>query len=248
MKNIKLKFECINGIILLPVTINDIEGFVAFDTGAMHTCLNKKYFDNLGTNNVKISKFDEKVMQEDASRLICNIKCFEWELSDYQALLIDMSYVENPLNIIKKDIRFLGTLGIDIISEHNISIDYNNKYIMLDSQRPNGLTYFNIGKSALPVIDVFVNGYKCKLVLDTGANTCLIDNKLQLKGIVMKNDKIGQIDKILALGNTYNDITCVLSNIDNIKSVIDVSGVIGYQILSNHFCYIDFNEGVIGIK
>ena len=50
---IKIPYKLVNGIMLIPATANDKEGFFAFDTGAMQTAINKAYFQEKGRSTDK---------------------------------------------------------------------------------------------------------------------------------------------------------------------------------------------------
>lgn len=43
----RLPFEVVSGIVLLNASINGKAGYMAFDTGAMQTCLNKTHFTEI---------------------------------------------------------------------------------------------------------------------------------------------------------------------------------------------------------
>lgn len=56
---IKIPYKLVNGIMLIPATANDKEGFFAFDTGAMQTAINKAYFQEMQGERIDIAKFSE---------------------------------------------------------------------------------------------------------------------------------------------------------------------------------------------
>lgn len=246
----RIPMETVNGIILLNVSVNDINGCMAFDTGAMKTCLNKFYFPDLAGKDIEVSKFDNEMKKASATQGICDIRCHEWSIPEASVLLFDMNYVEKPLRKIKKDLNFLGTIGMDLIREHTVLIDYADSQIRLDEEVPEGLEYFEMKTAVLPVIDVKVLDNIYPFVLDTGANTCLLDPSLGKDHLKVIHEAGGmvQIPKVSALGKEYSDITAVMHNMDDIKAKVSVSGVIGYQLLKNRLSFFDFGNEKIGIK
>ena len=44
---LKIPYKLVAGIMLIPVTANEKEGFFAFDTGAMQTAVNKAHFPEM---------------------------------------------------------------------------------------------------------------------------------------------------------------------------------------------------------
>lgn len=246
----RISFELISGIILLNVSVNGLNGHMAFDTGAMQTCLNKSHFSEIEGKSKNIAKFDNEVKKASTIETTCNISCNEWHIPEAPVLLLDMGYVERPLRGAKPDLDFLGTVGIDIIKNHTVLLDYSNSQIILDEEAPDGLAYFDLKTRELPVINVSCEDTSYQFVLDSGANTCLLDKTLGTEKFKIVNEASGivQIPNLSALGKTYKDVLAVMNNIDSIKAKVDVSGVIGYQILKDYVSYFDFAREIIGIR
>src|SRR3712207_5935227 len=113
-----IPFETVSGIILMKAAVNSTDGFMAFDTGAMQTCLNRVYFPSLAGKSVEVAKFDQDIQTASAAEAVCDLRCHRWSVSGASVLLLDMNYVEAPLRQLKPELRFLGTIGIDLIREH----------------------------------------------------------------------------------------------------------------------------------
>lgn len=244
-----IPIEVVSGIILINVSVNGINGYMAFDTGAMKTCLNKFHFPDFVGKDIEVAKFDNEMKTASAVESICDIRCHEWVAPKTSVLLLDMDYVEKPLRNIKPDLCFLGTIGIDLIREHTVLLDYANLQIGLDEDAPEGLEYFEMKTGVLPVIDVNVLDNVYQFVLDTGANTCLLDKSFGIDSLKVIDEVNGIVQiKVTALGSEYSDVTAVMHNIDDIKLKVPVSGVIGYQVLKNRLSFFDFKNEKIGIK
>ena len=57
----EIAFKNLAGIILMPAQIKGVEGWVAFDTGAMQTALNQNYFSGLDGKTKEVARFDGEV-------------------------------------------------------------------------------------------------------------------------------------------------------------------------------------------
>jgi hypothetical protein len=246
----KIPFELVGGIIMLDVCANGKEGKMAFDTGAMQTCLNKNYFEDFEGEEKEVSKFDGAVKTETTVKGKCDIKCHDWELTETSVMLLDMNYVEKPLKGAKPDLVFLGTMGIDIIRDHKVLLDYATSQLIFDEEILESAETYDMNAEVLPVIDVCIGEESYKFVLDTGANTCMLDDSFKQKGFKVLNETAGvvQIPTVSALGGEYRDTMAVITNMAAIKAKVDVSGVIGYQILKDCISYFDFVAGKISIQ
>ena len=222
---------------------------MAFDTGAMQTCLNKNYFAGYEGNEKEVSVFSGELKSETTLTAKCKINCYDWDMTDTSVLLLDMDYVEKPLKSIKADVVFLGTIGFDVIGSHNVLLDYTDSLLILDEETSGNYDIYDMQTDVLPVINVNIDDENYRFILDTGANTCLLDDSFKEKGFKVSDDTPGlvQIPLISALGHEYSDIMAVITNISSIKEKVEVSGVIGYQILKDHISYFDFAAGNIRI-
>ena len=243
----KIPFELLSGIILLDVSVNGKCGKMAFDTGAMQTCLNRSHFEDFEGERKEVSKFDGAVKTETTVKGKCDIQCQDWNLSDIPVILLDMDYVEKPLKAVKPDLIFLGTMGIDLIRSHKVFLNYATSELILDEEFSVPAETFDMHTDILPVVDVSIGEESYKFVLDTGANTCMLEDSFKEKGFPAGNaaSAVVQIPKMTALGKEYSDVMAVVTDMSAIQSKLPVSGVIGYQILKDCISYFDFEEGKI---
>lgn len=244
---IKIPYKLVAGIMLIPVTANEKEGFFAFDTGAMQTAVNKAYFPEMQGEHINIAKFSEGVKENAAEEGILNTLRFsDIERLNVSVLIMDLMYVENALKVTIPDLRFLGTLGIDVIKNYNILLDYKATEITLDPE-------YSFEKRAaipmryenLPVIEAEVANRTCDFVLDTGASICLLGQSFQDDPQLIPSSKTPSIVTIpvVRVGeNEYENITATISDISAIKKKVPVEGVIGYQVLSPQRSVLDFKN------
>ena len=244
---VKIPYKLVNGIILIPVTANEKEGFFAFDTGAMRTAINKAHFPEMQGEHIDIAKFSDGVKKSSANEGILNILRFsDIELSDMSVLIMDLMYVENALKAVMPDVKLLGSLGIDVIRNYTVLIDYTAAEIILDPEHSfeNQVT-IPMKFEELPVINVEAADRTCEFVLDTGANTCLLGKSFQNAPLlvpVSETPNIVTIPVIRVGENEYKNITAVISDISAIQKRLPVEGVIGYQVLSKQRSVLDFRN------
>jgi len=244
---IRIPYKLVAGIMLVPVTANGKEGFFAFDSGAMQTAVNKTHFPEMQGEHITIAKFSEGMTENAAEEGVLDTLHFsEIGLSDIPVLIMDLMYVENALKDAMPDIKFLGTLGIDIIENYTVLLDYTAAEIILDPEQgfEEQMT-IPMRFENLPVIGVEVAGRTCDFVLDTGASVCLLGQSFrdapQLIP-VSETPPLVTVPVVRVGENEYENITATISDISTIKKRVPVEGVIGYQILSPQRSILDFKN------
>ena len=96
--NLEIDFKLLRGIILVQATVNDEQGYLAFDTGAMQTALHKKYFSDIQGKELEIAKFSEGMKSDTATETTIRSLSFSgFTLTDCNVMLMDLSYVEDTL-------------------------------------------------------------------------------------------------------------------------------------------------------
>lgn len=246
----EITFKNLAGIILIPARINGIEGWVAFDTGAMQTALNKNYFFELGGKTTEVAKFDGEVATTGAMEThLREFSLAGITVNDLPVLLMDMAYVENSLKTIEPELRFLGSVGIEIVGKAPVLVDYERSMVILDPDiDTNDTEKLPLSMEALPVITLDLAGEPHRFVLDTGANTCLLSGELSGKietSPVPNSPGVCTIPLIKAGGREYVDVTAAFTDLSHIQNRVDVDGVIGYQILSKQLSFLDFLNGAV---
>ena len=243
----QIPYKLVNGIMLIPVTANGKEGFFAFDTGAMQTAVNRAHFPEMQGEHIGIAKYSAGVKKASAAEGILDTLRFSGiERSKMPVLIMDLMYVENALKAAMPDLAFLGTLGIDVIRNYTVLLDYRAPEIILDPER--GFEHQStipLNCEKLPVIEVEAANRTCSFVLDTGANTCLLGQSFQNDPQlipVSKTPNAVTVPMVRVGGNEYAHITAVISDISVIQKKVPVEGVIGYQVLSPQRSILDFRN------
>ena len=245
--NIEIDFKLLNGIILVPAAVNDEQGYLIFDTGAMKTGLHRKYFSDMQGKELEIAKFSGEMASDTATEVTIRSLSFSGvTLTDQNAMLMDLSYVEDSLKGFDNSLRLLGTMGIDIIRDFSVMIDYGENKITLNSPcRFSKSTCVPLQMEALPVVEAEIDGEQYSFVLDTGANTCLLGTALQGRVPVQPVEDSPNVFKISSVSlqsRLYSDVLSVFTDISAIQSKVSVDGVIGYHILSPQRSYFDFSN------
>ena len=245
--NIEINFKLLNGIVLVEAAINNEQGYLIFDTGAMKTGLHRKYFSDIKGKELEIAKFSGEMASDTATEVtVHNISFSEVILTDQKAMLMDLSYVEDSLKAFDPSLRLLGTMGIDIIRNFNVIMDYGKNKITLNPlQGFDKSTCVPLQMEALPVVGIEIDGEMYNFVLDTGANTCLLGIALQGRVPVQPVEDAPNVFKISSVylqNRPYRDVLSVFTDISAIQNKASVEGVIGYCILSAQRSYFDFSN------
>lgn len=245
--NVEINFKLLNGIVLVPAVVNDEQGYLIFDTGAMKTGLHRKYFSDIQGKELEIAKFSGEMANDTAIEV--TIRSFSFSsvtLTDYNAMLMDLSYVEDSLMTFDPSLRLLGTMGIDIIHNFSVLMDYGENKIKLNPLcRFEKFICVPLQMESLPVVEVEIVGEQYRFVLDTGANTCLLGTALRNRFPVQPVDgapNVFTIPSVSLQNRPYSNIVSVFTDISAIQSKVSVDGVIGYHLLSPQRSYFDFSN------
>ncbi len=248
MENIE--FKNLAGIMLIPARANGVEGWFAFDTGAMQTSLNRSYFPELVGETKQVAIFDENVALSGAAETNLQELVFgNIAVNDLPVILMDMTYVETSLRTVEPDIRFLGSIGMEAFGNVPILLDYeHSKITAAPDIDTDGAEKFPLSMEALPVITLELAGESHRFVLDTGANTCLLSS--ELSGTITATplpDSPGVyvISSVKAGTHQYQNVNAVFTDLSHIRDRVDVDGVIGYQILSPQLSLLDFPNAAL---
>lgn len=246
--NTVIGFKNLAGIVLLPAVVCGREGWMAFDTGAMETALNKNHFSELEGDSREIAKFDGQVGISGAEETrLHELTVGEITLQELPVLLMDMDYVEKSLRTLEPELCFLGSVGIDAIGRVPVLLDYERSAVTLSPETDtSGADIVPLSMEALPVITLELGGETRRFVLDTGANTCLLSAELsEAFPVTPAEDAPGvyTIPPVRLGGRTYDGVAAVFTDIGRIKERVEVDGVIGYHILSKQPSLLDFQKG-----
>lgn len=244
---LKIPFKLVGGTMLISATANEKEGFFSFDTGEMQTAVNKAHFPEMQGENIPIAKFTEGVRESSAEEgTLHTLRVSEIERDDMPVLIMDLMYMENALKAIMPDVKFLGMLGIDVIKNYTVLLDYSAAEIILDPEQGfENQMVLPMKYENLPIVEVEVGNRTCDFVLDTGASMCLLGQSFQgdpqlLPGLGVTN--YVTIPVVRVGENEYINIFAEIFDISAIKRKVPVEGIIGSQILSPQRSILDFKN------
>lgn len=258
-KQVKLKFEQINNLIILPFTLNDsTEVKFIVDTGVRHTLITKKsYLDSLDLHYGKKYRLvgADKESFVDAQLVHgLNYDFGPVEAILQTALVLDEDYfdLDNSLGI-----PIDGILGMDIFMRYVVRVDYELNVITLiepDRFKPSS-SYKSLdleliqGKPYINVVTQLDNGQAMtnKLLVDCGASLSLMldvnsDERIVLPkkhihgtfGQILGGDLEAYIGRVNFLGFSTFKFTDVVTNFQMpfwIDTITNNNGLLGGGIL-----------------
>ena len=242
VNNLKINFELVNGLILIKGRINDEEGYLLVDTGASKTVIDSRHFPNLEKieTEEKAIIFNQGIKDVIAYQTKVDIiKIESLEIKDYLVRILDLSYFSNFF----EDHKIIGVLGLDVLTNYRILIDYERKELIFNPKENfenQEVIDLLVEPELLCAVKVTINDYSFRVIIDTGANACLISSKI--KEEVKLNYEINEpflLEKLTIGFEEYNDLVTVISNTD-IFEYEDVYGLIGSEVLSKQRIIIDF--------
>ena len=245
-----IKFNPLAGLVLVKGQADGVEGLFAFDTGAMQTTLNKKYFPGFEGKRAKVAVFDKTMSDAAAAEILLG----EFEVGGISAygfpvMLIDMSYVEDALRAVDPEVCFYGSVGLDFFGKVPILLDYSRCEMTVDPDvSTDGAEKIPLCIGAFPVISVCLADGAHRFVLDTGANTCLLSAELCEKTDASPLEDapgVYVLPKITVGTRDFHDINAAFADISQIRAKADVDGVIGGQILSQQPSLMDLSAGTL---
>lgn len=245
-----IKFNPLAGLVLVKGRADGVEGLFAFDIGAMQTTLNKKYFSGFEGKSAEVAVFDKGMSDRSAAEIVLGkFEVGDISASDFPAMLVDMSYVENALRAVDPEICFYGSVGLDFFGKAPILLDYGRCEMTVDPDvdlRTAERIPLNIG--AFSTVSVGLDDGAHKFVLDTGANTCILS--AELSGKIAASPLEGSpgvyvLPKITVGARSFCNINAAFADISQIRAKAEVDGVIGGQILSAQPSLIDFSAGAL---
>ncbi|WP_207496794.1 aspartyl protease family protein [Aridibaculum aurantiacum] len=220
-----IPFTKVGNLIIIKATVDTIQGNFILDTGAPHLVLNQTYFRHYTTST------DPDMMQTGitgvgAGIAKATIKMLQVGSFDYakcEADLISLGHLENS-----KGIRILGLLGMSLFRQCEMMIDYENSVIRLcyinrrgarnfKSELFNGTdTYTEVPIEMLDsriTVSTEMAGKNLKFIIDSGAETNILDNKLP--GKVMDNFVI--TGRVMLAGTGNKKVEAVSGDLAEMK-------------------------------
>lgn len=244
VSNLKINFELVNGLILVKGKINEEEAYLLIDTGASKTVINSEHFSSLERLEIeeKAIIFNQGIKDVIAYQTKVDlIKVDDFVIKDFLVRILDLSYFSNFF----QDHKIIGVLGLDVLRDYAILIDYEKREIVFnpkDTFEKQDTIDILLDPELLAAVKVTVNDYSFNVIIDTGANACLISSKV--KEEVKLDYKVNEpflLDKLTIGSKEYLSLVSVIGNTD-IFDYEDVYGLIGVEVLSKQRIILDFKN------
>lgn len=243
-----IRFEMVDGLILIKAFMDDDEGFYIFDTGTPHVILNQK------VKNGDFLVWTAKGDQQSKELPIDNIRFGNISKHNLNAWALDLSQVEE---VIKKPLA--GIIGSDIFKDYKVLIDYETKELAIipDGIKSLGIDVedynishipFDIEYGNMAVVTLKVDDRAKRLVFDTGAGISVLHSETNF--VESKN-----LDTNLRIENhdvnirhtLIKNITFKTRSLSDLNATTDVNvdGILSVSSLNTSKVMIDYSNSRI---
>jgi hypothetical protein len=188
-----LPFNRVGNLILVKAKVDSTEGNFILDTGSPYLVLNIVYFRNYATT---VASNEHQTSVSGSASLVerATIKEFSFGSLNYyweKADMIDLGHIENS-----KGIKILGLIGLNLLDRCEIIIDNTQNLIYIhkigkkesktykSAQLADGSSFVTMPimiENQKIVVKTEMAGKKLQFVLDSGAETNILDSRLSEK-------------------------------------------------------------------
>jgi hypothetical protein len=219
-----IPFSRAGNLILIKAKADTTEGNFILDTGAAGLVLNITYFRNYPSTTL-VNEEANGMTGAVAGVTRTEVKSLSFGCIDNTRVTADLANLGHLENT--KGVRILGLIGLSLLLQFEMIIDYENNLIYLhriakkeareyQSSQLNDTATFTIvpieiwnGKL---VTNTVMAGKKLRLIIDSGAESNVLDSRLPAKII----DNFEIIRRIQLLGTGNKKVDAVYGNIDNL--------------------------------
>ncbi|MGV3539656.1 MAG: aspartyl protease family protein [Rufibacter sp.] len=257
-----IPFTRAGNLILIKASADSTEGNFILDTGAPHVVLNITYFRHYPMNR---SAQAEQTSVTGGGQPMVNTVLKKFTLGPYRyfrgtASLANLGHLENT-----KGVKILGLLGMELFKQFEMIIDYERNLLYLhllhkkeaksykSTQLADTAAYHEVPiyfKDNKVVTSTQVAGKKLEFIIDSGAETNLLDSRLpdkilehvDITGRVILtgtgNKKVeallGSVGNLLIGNRNFGALDVLLTNFEKTCFSYNgcVNGVLGYSFLS----------------
>ena len=239
-------FTLVTNLIVVQAELGGIQGNYIFDTGSSGLVLNADYQIKESSNTVEIIGATHSVRKAEKTR-IESFRFGNIVKRNFTAASLSLSHIEASMSM-----RIDGLIGMDVLQEAAIIIDYEAQLITLtdpndDYESANAKLDIHF-VSNIPVIDAEINGHSIALAIDFGATSSIIDQtiarQLDLKiveqvdlitssGLIETLDKV-QFDKIRLDGSFEFQTNAIAVDLSHLQSEDQaIQGIVGLDLLQS---------------
>jgi hypothetical protein len=258
-----IPFTRVGNLILIRAKADTTTGYFVLDTGAPGLVLNITYFRNYPAAGTAEGRGITGSTDVGVRSTVDSLRLGSVRYSHMDADLINLGHIENS-----KGVRIYGLLGMELFMHFEVIIDYGASliYLHLIGKKESG-TYkspqltdtsaystipFDITDKRIIVI-MYLNGKKLKFIIDSGAETNVLDSRLPAKvfqqveitrKVLLGGSGSHKVEALygdikgLRIGD--RDITTLPILITSLQSMCDayntscLDGMLGFDFLSLH--------------
>lgn len=210
-----IPFSRAGNLILVKAKADTTEGNFILDTGCPHLVLNLTYFRDYPTETN--SEERNGITGAEFAAAQTTVANFSFGAANYYRLQADLANLGNIEN--SKGVKILGLIGMELLNKFEMIIDYEKNLIYLHRiSRKEASSYRHemlSDASAYNVIPITItdsrimvqtvlSGKKIKLIIDSGAETNLLDSRLPDK--IFENVSITGRTMLSGAGNTKIEV------------------------------------------
>ena len=184
-----IPFSRAGNLIVLQGKADTMEGNFILDTGCPHLVLNLTYFRNY--KNIENNTEGTGITGAEFTVAKTEVETFSFGAAHYYRQAADLANLGNIEN--SKGIKILGLIGMELLNQFEMIIDYEKNLLFLHrTSRKESSSYHNemlsdtSAYSIVPItitdnrimVQTMLAGKKIKLVMDSGAESNLLDSRL----------------------------------------------------------------------
>jgi len=208
-------FSRAGNLILVKAKVNTTEGNFMLDTGCPYLVLNLTYFRDY--KRISNDEEGKGVTSTEFSVGKTEVDSFTFGAAHYYRLTADLANLGNIEN--SKGVKILGLLGMQLLNQFEMIIDYEKNLIYLHRvgrreassyhhEMLNDTAAYNVVPISITddriIVQSVMAGKKLKLIMDSGAETNLLDSRLPNK--IFENVSITGRTLLTGAGNTKVEV------------------------------------------
>lgn len=167
-------------LLLVEGSVNNLTGFLIFDTGASHLLLNSAYYEGYTSSNVVA---DGAVAgQQAVATCTATLQLGDLEWQKEEGFLLDLAHLEKETQR-----KIIGLVGSRLFRRRLVVVDFQHMTLMIEEETGNptaaewegivpeqlSLTF----KGNLPCIEVEIGGKTLRIGIDTGSECNLLEER-----------------------------------------------------------------------
>ncbi|MDX1701261.1 MAG: pepsin/retropepsin-like aspartic protease family protein [Melioribacteraceae bacterium] len=243
-----LSFELANGFMIVEAHVDGEAGSYVLDTGTPNLIINGKVKDT----SVELVGVDNEI---DAGEMVVNQFQFgSVEKENIRAWVVDLNFLESIVNR-----KVKGIIGADIISDFAIFIDFKNKRLQLVKSayeaefKPSKNHYiipckFIESENKFPVIETKIGKKNFRFGVDTGANICVLDQKLKnsnqykSRHISDSGNNFLELEELVIRNARLKDVAYIYKDLNELNKHIEIpiDGILSLDMLNLDQVIIDY--------